>query len=152
MEIKVLELNTHSLINIKKRLELIELIKKICPDINYLFQIIPFIVLMVLAIIIKNNIKHEVINPPIIKSKIETTIIKIWLKRYEIVIAGVYNPEKLDSRDLLSILKLHKHVLIVGDLNARSTDWNCYSQNSNGIHLKKFLIDHIEEVQIYIIP
>lgn len=38
MEIKVLELNTHSLINIKKRLELIELIKKICPDIIILCE------------------------------------------------------------------------------------------------------------------
>lgn len=51
--------------------------------------------------------------------------------------------------DIKSILNLHKHVLIVGDLNSKSILWNCSNNNSNGVILQKFLCDHLDEFQLH---
>lgn len=168
MELKVLELNVHSLINIKKREELKFLIKRTNADIimlcetylnpNHKFNIPNFSIYRSdrlagpgggTAIIIKNKIKHEVVNPPILKSKIEVTIIKIYLQNIEMMLISVYNPEKLDVGDLKTLLNIHSHVVIIGDFNSRNEQWNCANNNSNGIKLRKFIFDHIEEVQLH---
>lgn len=88
------------------------------------------------ALIVKNNITHYPVRLPAMKS-LSAVGIKARLGNLEVLILSVYqSPSKLISRtDITDILRLHPHVLLIGDLNSKHVAWNCPCNNRNGVTL-----------------
>lgn len=93
---------------------------------------------------VKNNLKTEKIN--ISSTHLETITIKLTTQSHTIYhITGIYRPPSLrvNTRNYLinDLKKLSKlaNPIIVGDFNAKSTDWNCINNNWAGNAIKQFV-------------
>lgn len=93
------------------------------------------------AILIKEDIKHEVVNTPLLSSS-EATCVRInvgsskWLN-----VISFYCPKNLTKQDLLKLTNLNSNVFMGGDFNAKHRCWHNSDNNNNGNILYKFLID-----------
>lgn len=93
------------------------------------------------AILIKESIKHVVVNTPLLKSS-EATSVKIFLGNAKsVVINSFYCPKILLRHDLLKLMNLHTKVFMGGDFNAKNCYWHNAENNGNGNNLYRFLID-----------
>jgi len=93
------------------------------------------------AILIRDHIKHEIVNTPILKSS-EATCVKITLDSAKsLMINSFYCPKNLFKQDLLKLISLNSSVFMGGDFNAKHYYWRNADNNSNGNVLYKFLVD-----------
>ena len=77
---------------------------------------------------IQNGIPHQVINNNSITENITINI------NNNIYIIAAYNrpTRNFTPTDIRQLMRVSKKVLLVGDLNARHTSWNCSRNNPNG--------------------
>ena len=99
------------------------------------------------AILVKNNIKHEILNTPSIRSA-EASIVKLPLKGSSVSIVSFYNPKKLLNEDMNTILKMDSNIFVGGDFNAKHVSWHNSNNNSNGNSLNNFLLNN-NNIQIH---
>ncbi|XP_035212928.1 uncharacterized protein LOC118186866 [Stegodyphus dumicola] len=72
----------------------------------------------------------------------ELVTVSVLLPHYgNVYFNSMYNSPKniLDINYLAKILDTNKQVILAGDLNARSQEWNCRKTNKNGIKLSEFI-------------
>ena len=93
------------------------------------------------AILIRENVKHEVVNTPSLKSS-EATCVKLPLSNSKyLVVNSFYCPKNLLRDDLQKLMNLHSNVFMGGDYNAKHCHWHNSDNNNNGNVLHRFLID-----------
>ena len=108
------------------------------------------------AILIRENIKHEVVNTPLLSSS-EATCLKLYMGgSMWLNLISFYCPNKLTKQDILKLTNLNSFVFMGGDFNAKHRCWNNFDNNNNGNVLYKFLTDesvtelnHPEEYTCY---
>ncbi len=92
------------------------------------------------SLLIKNNLEFEVIQVDTTNSQ-EVVGIKINSANEEIHIISWYIPEQTLSKDLIeNLVKDKKNVLLMGDLNARTVQYN-ETTNNNGTVLDEYMIN-----------
>lgn len=81
------------------------------------------------AILIKNNIKH---NPIILPStlQMETIAINLATDKHNLHIVSAYNPpnKKIQKSDLPQLFNNNTPTLLLGDLNSKNIIWGCKKQ------------------------
>lgn len=93
------------------------------------------------AILIRENIEHEVVNTPLLKSS-EATCVKLALRNSKyLAVNSFYCPKNLLRDDLLKLMNLHSSVFMGGDFNAKHCYWHNSGNNGNGNVLCRFLVD-----------
>ena len=93
------------------------------------------------AILIRENIKHDVVNTPLLKAS-EATCVKLSLNNSKsIIVNSFYSPKNLLRDDLSKLMSLHSNVFMGGDFNAKHCYWHNSDNNGNGNILYRFLID-----------
>lgn len=90
------------------------------------------------ATLVRIDLKHEVINTPVLLSS-EATCITLNLHNTKLTVVSFYCPSKLQKQDLSSLLQLDSNIVISGDFNAKHRVWNNTENNTNGNTLFKFL-------------
>lgn len=95
------------------------------------------------ALLIKSDLQHTRISIPITQT-MESIGVRVILSGYEYsVIAAYQSPNsEISTSDLDILLKLGPRVLIMGDLNAKHTLWNCPSSNNRGKTLVNHMLDN----------
>lgn len=95
------------------------------------------------ALFIKNDIEHYLYKTPKINN-VESLSVMIKMNNLEILIISIYIPPKIpiNYQDFSSLFLLHNHVLLVGDLNASHTAWNCHYDSKRGKTLMQFCINN----------
>lgn len=89
------------------------------------------------AILIRRGIPHERVE---IKRVVSIEHICIRLQSNIYLIAAYNKPSNSFSHsDLDSLLEVSNKVLVVGDLNARHTNWSCHRNNRNGLTLNSYI-------------
>ena len=56
-----------------------------------------------------------------------------------LIIFSVYSPKQIDVNELSKLFDASEKVLVMGDLNAKHSEWNCMRANQSGKMLHKFL-------------
>lgn len=87
-------------------------------------------------ILVKNEIKCKEItlNP----SKFET--VGVELSSGLIIISAYVTPKTtIEANELASLFTLGNKVFVMGDFNAKHTDWNCQQTNKNGRALQQYV-------------
>ena len=98
------------------------------------------------ALLVNRKIKHTNIIMPNL-CNIEAVGIEIINNDCKVIIVQVYIPHnKISKNDMDKIFKLGNKVIIMGDLNSRRIEWNCFASNLNG----NILIDYCLSKQITI--
>lgn len=93
------------------------------------------------AVLIREDVKHEVVNTPLLKTS-EATCVKIVLKSSKfLVVNSFYCPRNLLRDDVLKLMNLHSSVFMGGDFNAKHRYWHNSDNNSNGNVLCRLLVD-----------
>lgn len=93
------------------------------------------------AILIREPIKHEVVNTPLLKAS-EATCVKLSLSNSKsIIVNSFYCPKNLLRDDLSKLMSLHPSVFMGGDFNAKHCYWHNSDNNGNGNVLYRFLVD-----------
>lgn len=93
------------------------------------------------AILIRENVKHEVVNTPLLKSS-EATCVRLALSSSKyLIVNSFYCPKNLLRDDLLKLMNLHSNVFMGRDFNAKHCYWHNSENNSNGNNLYRFLVD-----------
>ena len=84
------------------------------------------------AILIKRTIKHHETQLELDNQQIETTAIRIHTNTGYIKIVSAYIPPNADTttKDFNDLLETQEPTIIMGDLNAKHTDWGCRITNS----------------------
>lgn len=87
-------------------------------------------------ILIKNDVPYYEVDVP---RTLRFDAVGIQLEDKTIVY-GVYNSprNRLSQRDLADVFRTGNKVIIVGDLNARHTSWNCHRNNGSGLELQSY--------------
>jgi hypothetical protein len=86
------------------------------------------------AAIIKNNIPHKQLRE--VQSSIEHLIIKL---QNTTIVAAYNRPDNnFSEQDLENLLNTGRKTLLIGDLNAKHTQWNCNRNNTNGHTLVRY--------------
>lgn len=98
------------------------------------------------AILIKRCIPHTQLPSKSYKN-LETVAIELPTPKGNIVITSAYRPpivqfDASDMQDDFNSLLSVPHQLIAGDLNAKSTDWGCFSSNPAGCTLENVLLSN----------
>lgn len=85
------------------------------------------------ALLVKSDIGHTRISVPKTKN-LEAIGIQVSISGKTYKIYSVYQSPNLpfDTDDLGVLFKTGRHVLVMGDLNAKNTDWNCPATNARG--------------------
>lgn len=85
------------------------------------------------AIAVRHSIKHELL-PPYKTKKIENISIELCINRRSVVFTSAYSPKYFESfeADIKKITPSNKEFIVLGDLNAKSTIWNCNRNNTAG--------------------
>lgn len=93
------------------------------------------------ALLVHKRIKCDLVD--IQFRNIESIAVKIKSDLGEIKIICLYIPpnKKLCKNDLLIISKISGKYILMGDFNARSTSWNCISNNARGNELLQFCLN-----------
>ena len=96
------------------------------------------------ALFVNDKIKHNLISLPKLLN-VESIAIEVEFNHYKIVIIQVYVPQnKMSKIELNKLFNISRKVIIMGDLNARRIEWNCFANNRNGnILLDYCLTNHI---------
>lgn len=85
------------------------------------------------AIFVRRNIRHNLL--PLYKtSLIENLSIEVFVNNRPIVITSAYSPKYTlsFSTDIKKLTPHSKEFIVLGDLNARHTSWNCLKNNTAG--------------------
>lgn len=101
------------------------------------------------AILIDENVRHTVLNTPLLKS-CEATCLNISLggaKTFTII--SFYCPKVLIKDDLQKLTALNSSVFVGGDFNAKHRYWHNSENNTNGNNLFKFLVTESPAELIY---
>lgn len=101
------------------------------------------------AICVKKNIKHE-IAPMYDTVSIENVSVSVFINNKKLILTCAYNPKYTTyfASDIDKLTPIDKEFILLGDLNARNTAWNCTSNNSAGNalnniqHRRNFFIYH----------
>lgn len=88
------------------------------------------------AIAVNNQLEHNSIVIPTLR-KLEAVAVEVHSHNHKMTLVSTYNPPQgqLDLRDINSLLHSNNKIIIMGDLNAKHTTWNCSTNNRNGITL-----------------
>ena len=93
------------------------------------------------AILIREHLKHEVVNTPMLDSS-EATCVRLALSNSKYLnVNSFYCPKNLVRDDLMKLMNLHSSVFMGGDFNAKHRYWHNSDNNSNGNVLSKFLVN-----------
>ena len=94
------------------------------------------------ALLIKKNLKFIQIEVNTIDNE-EIIGINLFIDQVTITLFSYYNPPhcNLNINFLTEASKKYQNLLVIGDLNAKSTSLNCKSTNSNGILLEELIIN-----------
>jgi hypothetical protein len=91
------------------------------------------------CLLIKNDIEFEIVN---LDLDLEIVCIKIQSKIGEVYIISWYVPEQnLKKETIEQVIKDKKNLLLMGDLNARTKQFN-ESTNNNGDELDEFMLNN----------
>lgn len=85
------------------------------------------------GIAVKNSIKHSLL-PPYMTKRIENISVSVNIDRRNVIFTSAYSPKYYNSfeSDIKKLTPFNKEFIIFGDFNARSTAWNCNSNNTAG--------------------
>jgi hypothetical protein len=74
--------------------------------------------------------------------------VRIIINDQQVVVASIYSPpkEQLPLSAMSNLLNISKDIIILGDLNAKHSDWGCPENNTKGHVLAKWLQNHKLEV------
>lgn len=93
------------------------------------------------AILIREDLKHKVVNTPLLKSS-EATCVRLALSNSKYLnVISFYCAKNLLRDDLLKLMNLHSNVFMGGDFNAKHCRWHNSDNNNNGNVLYRFLVD-----------
>lgn len=154
-----LQLNCNGIVRFAKRLELDKLLKIHSPDIVFLCETHTKLKHKIqfnnytsirndrtnsikgggTAILVKKNIKFEILDVQNLNSLFNSTIIKIFSYQTPIIAASIYCNKILNPSDITIISNLGDKVIIAGDYNAKSPNWYCNTYNRNGLILENYL-------------
>lgn len=83
------------------------------------------------AICIRKNIKHELVSAAD-TTHIENVSIVVKVNNRKVVLTCAYSPRYTPSfaNDIIELTPIGNEFLLLGDLNARNTSWNCSTNNS----------------------
>jgi hypothetical protein len=96
------------------------------------------------AIFIKNDVVYSKIN---LHYSISIECIGIRLENNVHIIAAYNSPSNsISNSDIDKLLRIGDKVLVIGDLNARHTTWNCHLNNANGTTLYNYTINNNCEI------
>lgn len=92
------------------------------------------------AIAVKRNIKHRLLKIQNTKC-IESISVDIQLGQKTLTITSAYNaqPSTHFINDLLLLTNQQNETIIMGDLNAKPSAWNCSSNNTTGVKLFDYI-------------
>lgn len=92
------------------------------------------------AILVRNNIQHKVISIAN-TSSIENISVEVTVAHRKLVITSAYSSKQSPdfNEDLLLLSPQLTETLVIGDLNAKHTDWNCTKINNSGKKLHDFI-------------
>lgn len=93
------------------------------------------------AILIRDDIKHDVLNTPLLKSSEATCLNVSFSNSRALTIVSFYCPKILLKDDLQKLTDLNSSVFIGGDFNAKHRYWHNSDNNANGNSLYRFLVD-----------
>lgn len=187
-QVKIIELNVNSLISIKKRAEFERYVHTHNPDIILLvetklnhynqiniknYNIIRTDRLVTAtdtlptrgvgtAILIRNNLKYNTIDPPNTFKKTELTAIKLNISNNKsIIITSLYSHPRADNMHITlnQLMNFFSQqypnfpIIIGGDFNCRNTTWGDQRNNKNGKMLQKWLTEsHFAISMIHLPP
>lgn len=85
------------------------------------------------AIAVKSSIKHTLL-PAYQTKNIENVSISVIINNRNIILTAAYSPKYCKSfeADIKKITPFNKEFIVFGDLNARSSAWNCTRNNTAG--------------------
>lgn len=85
------------------------------------------------AIAIKNSIQHSLL-PPYKTKRLENVSVSIQINRRNVIFTSAYSPKYHSSfeSDVKKLTPFNKEFVVFGDFNARSTAWNCSTNNTAG--------------------
>lgn len=88
------------------------------------------------ALVVRRSIKHKLL-PICATNKIENLSIEISVNKRPIIISTAYSPKYSSSfsNDIEKLVETNKDFVILGDLNAKHTAWNCAYNNTAGNNL-----------------
>lgn len=100
------------------------------------------------AILIKKHIKHTLQDSK--DSQIENTCIEIQSTSGPILIIAAYcSPKKkITKADLNAFFSTNRKILLMGDLNAKNTQWDCNSTNISGKSILRYF--ERNDIQLHI--
>lgn len=91
------------------------------------------------AIFVKHNIKHEVVNLEL--TNVEFEGVKIFSETSKLIIGQVYkSPNKKLNLEELKILFAVNNIIVMGDLNCKRKEWMCPIDNADGSLLLDFCL------------
>lgn len=103
------------------------------------------------AIFIKTSLSHQIVLTPTTIHSLECKIVKITMTNNtkSINIVAAYNKptSTLVPQEIEDILKTSTKVIIAGDLNAKHSEWNCITNNTNGNILKNYIDNSISIIK-----
>lgn len=101
------------------------------------------------AILIKNSVKHF-LQPKVTNVMQKHVIVNIETNNnHSFSLIALYNPPNsvLQTSDLHKLFNIHKHVILIGDLNAKHITWNCPINNKSGKNILEFT--NLKNIIIY---
>jgi hypothetical protein len=94
------------------------------------------------ALLIKNNIEFEIVELEDAIKNLEIVGIKIGYENENLFVYSWYIPDQSLEKDMIDlVIKDRKNILIIGDLNARTIQFN-ESTNNNGIELDNYMLNN----------
>lgn len=114
------------------------------------------------AICVNKNIRHELLAV-YNTSSIENISVAVFVNDEKIILTSAYNPRYTSSfsNDIEKMTLIDKQFIVLGDLNAKNTAWNCVSNNTAGnlliniqhrrifFHLSQLLADSLSSLCLY---
>jgi Reverse transcriptase (RNA-dependent DNA polymerase)/Endonuclease-reverse transcriptase len=104
------------------------------------------------AILVHASIKHELVNIPKTQCVLEATAIRIFYANETLTLISIYVPNttnKIHFNDLSLLFRIDNKILMAGDFNAKSKDWNCSTSNTRGNDLINFTSKNLNRLKIY---
>jgi len=94
------------------------------------------------AVLIRQNLIFEKTDLYLNNEDLEYLCINITLKKSILTVVSYYNPRNLSTELFDKLASQKNDILIIGDLNSKSTAFGCKSGNDDGLVLEKILLKH----------
>lgn len=95
------------------------------------------------ALLVRRSLQHKLL--PLTKTTIiENLSIEILINQRRTIISTAYSPRYTAhfSNDIMALISSNKEFILLGDLNAKHTSWNCPQNNISGIALNNLQQNH----------